>query len=102
MLKRLISVATVVPTTGEVVSEAFDPQRSRGLSPLDASVYASVLCHLRRTISLETESCFVTRDRDFTDADMRVDLEALDCKPTSQVRRGAGVRTEPPLVDNGA
>ncbi len=81
VLKTLLSAAGVIPTTGAVIVEAFHLQRSRGLSPPDALVYASVLSHLRSAAPQGAQgSCFVTRDRDFTDDDIRADLEALGCK----------------------
>ena len=84
VLKTLLSAAGVIPTTGAVIAEAFDLQRSRGLSPPDALVYASVLSHLRSAAPQGAQgaqaSCFVTRDRHFADDDIRADLEALGCK----------------------
>ena len=80
VLKTLLSAAGVIPT-GAIIVEAFHLQRSRGLSPPDALVYASVLSHLRSAAPQGAQgSCFVTRDRDFTDDDIRADLEALGCK----------------------
>lgn len=97
VLRMLLSVATVIPLTAPVIVEAFDLQRSRGLSPPDALVYSSVLSHLRTSgLPRRAQSCFVTRDGDFTDDDIRSDLEGLGCKILFTFKDGLGyVRRHP-------
>ncbi len=91
VLERLLPVATVIPLSGPVVNEAFDLQHSRGLSPPDALVYSSVLSYLRSsTTPRRASSCLVTRDRDFTDANIESDLEALGCKILFKFEDGLG------------
>lgn len=47
-------------------------------------VYASILAYLRHSGGegppVRSESCFVTRDNDFADEDVRSDLEELGCR----------------------
>jgi predicted nucleic acid-binding protein len=90
ILKTLLSVVTVIPLTADIVAEAFDLQRSRGLSPPDALVYSSVLSHLRSSTPRRAPSCFVTRDSDFTDDDISGDLESLGCKILFTFEDGLG------------
>lgn len=84
VLGELYDAATLVPLDKAVAQEAHRQQSRRGLSPQDALVYASVLSHLRGTDASDSPdeqySCFVTRDNDFTDDDVRTDLESLGCK----------------------
>lgn len=84
VLDELYDAATIVPLDKAVAREAHRQQSSRGLSPQDALVYTSILSHLRGTGAAdspeEPHSCFVTRDTDFTDDDVRADLESLGCK----------------------
>ena len=84
VLAELYAVATVIPLDKWAARESQRLQRERGLSPPDALVYSSVLSHLNAA-ALSTQRhgaphCFVTRDRDFTDDDLRSDLEDLGCK----------------------
>ncbi len=87
VLKMLLSEATVIPLTAPVVTEAFDLQRSRGLSFPDTLVYSSALSHLRPR---GAPSCFVTRDSDFTDDDIKGDLENLGCRILFKFEDGLG------------
>lgn len=84
VIHDLCETGTLIELGEAAVREAQGYQYSRGLSPQDALVYASVLGHLRRSGDedrvAEGESCFVTRDNDFADDDVRADLEALGCK----------------------
>lgn len=91
VLETLLSVAAVIPLTAPVVAEAFDLQHSRGLSPPDALVYSSILSHLRSSASPQrAPNCFLTRDRDFTDANIEGDLEGLGCKILFKFEDGLG------------
>ncbi|MDQ4004445.1 MAG: PIN domain-containing protein, partial [Actinomycetota bacterium] len=64
---------------------------SRGLNPPDALVYSSVLSHLRSSAPPQgAPSCFVTRDRDFTDANIESDLARLGCKILFKFEDGLG------------
>lgn len=84
VLGELYKAATLITLDKVVAKEARCQQEDRGLGPQDALVYASVLGHLRfsgdELLQAERESCFVTRDNDFADDDVRADLETLGCK----------------------
>lgn len=84
ILGELYESATLIPLDESVAREAHRQQRRRGLGPQDALVYASILAYLRRSRGEElpagSESCFVTRDNDFADEDVRSDLEELGCR----------------------
>lgn len=84
VLGELYNAATLIPLDKAVARQAHRQQSCRGLGPQDALVYASILSHLRCTQAVgspvEQHSCFVTCDNDFTDEDIRTDLEALGCK----------------------
>ncbi len=94
VLAELYAVATVIPLDTWAAKESQRLQRERGLSPPDALVYASVLSHLNGA-ALSTRRhgaphCFVTRDSDFTDDDIRGDLEGLGCKILFRFEDGLG------------
>lgn len=84
VLDELYDAATLIALDKAVAREAHRQQSYRGLSPQDALIYTSILSHLRSTAPagspVDQRSCFVTRDRDFTDEDIGTDLEALGCK----------------------
>ena len=84
VLNELYESATLIPLDQTVAREAHRQQARRGLGPQDALIYASVLAHLERADTAssppERQDCFVTRDEDFADDDVRADLEALGCK----------------------
>ena len=94
VLAELYAVGTVIPLDAWVAHQAQRLQRERGLSPPDALVYASVLSHLNAaalsTRRHEAPHCFVTRDRDFTDANIEADLEGLGCKILFRFEAGLG------------
>lgn len=84
VLGKIYETATLIPLDETVAREASIQQSRLGLGPHDALVYASVLGHLRglgaEKCITEKRGCFVTRDRDFADDDVRNDLEELGCK----------------------
>ena len=84
ILGEIYETATLIPLDEAVAREAQREQSRRGLGPHDALVYASVLGHLHSpgadSRTGEEHGCFVTRDRDFADEDVRADLEGLGCK----------------------
>ncbi|MDP9476835.1 MAG: PIN domain-containing protein [Actinomycetota bacterium] len=94
VLGELYATATLIPLDESVAREAHRQQRRRGLGPQDALVYASVLNHLRRSggggLPAGSESCFVTRDNDFADEDVRADLEGLGCRLLFRFRDALG------------
>lgn len=84
VLGEIYEIATLIPLDEGVAREAQRQQANRGLGPQDALVYASILGHLHGSgasdPAAEQRGCFVTRDRDFADEDVRADLEELGCK----------------------
>lgn len=94
VLAELYAVARVIPLDKWAAEESQRLQRERGLSPPDALVYSSVLSHLNAAVLSprrhEAPHCFVTRDRDFTDDDLRSDLEGLGCKILFRFEDGLG------------
>lgn len=89
VLGELYDAATLVPHDEAVARDAHSQQARRGLEPQDATVYASVLAHLRSMPAAagpapgELAHCFVTRDRDFANADVGAELEALGARSCS-------------------
>lgn len=84
VLGEIYETATLIPLDEDVAREAQRQQGERGLGPQDALVYASILIHLQGAVAsdpiAEQTGCFVTRDRDFVDDDVRADLDELGCK----------------------
>lgn len=84
VIRNLCDTATLIELDEAAIRGAQGHQYNRGLSPQDALVYASVLGHLRRSVDAtsvsEPSHCFVTRDNDFADDDVRADLQNLGCK----------------------
>ncbi len=84
ILGEIYETAALIPLGKDVAREAQGQQTSRGLGPQDALVYASILAHMQGSVvsnpTAEQRGCFVTRDRDFADEDVRADLEGLGCK----------------------
>jgi predicted nucleic acid-binding protein len=88
-VRRLLKVASVIELTSSGYVEALDLQDSRGLTPQDAVVYASVLQHLRAAGG--EQSCFVTRNyKDFLTPDIEHDLKALNCAVLTAFADGLG------------
>ena len=71
---RLLDCAEVAPLEASVLARA---AQVGGLRPKDAVVYASILVH--REHSTEP-GCFVTRDSDFRDPDLKSELGERDCR----------------------
>ncbi|MGF1472932.1 MAG: PIN domain-containing protein [Rubrobacteraceae bacterium] len=84
VLGEIYETATLILLDEDVAREAQRQQANRGLGPQDALVYASILAHLKGSVAAdptaEQRGCFVTRDRDFADEDVRSDLDGLGCK----------------------
>lgn len=108
VLAEIYAHSTVLPLDAAAAAEVPHLARSRGLGPQDALVYASVLSRLSADAATfptaPTERgpgggapaathCFVTRDDDFADDDIRTDLAALDCKILRSFEDGLGYVT---------
>jgi predicted nucleic acid-binding protein len=74
---RLIACADLVSLEASVLSRTAMLRTRHGLSAQDAVVYASILTHLE---SSAQPGCFITRDSDFDDPDIKQELKDLSCK----------------------
>jgi hypothetical protein len=104
VLRDLYAHATVMPLDAATAADAPRLGRTRGLKPQDALVYASLLARLSSEDSSlpaaqlgsggsdepPPSHCFITRDEDFTDEDIRTDLGALGCKILFNFEAGLG------------
>jgi len=76
---RLRRIAESICLGSEILESSAHFQSTHDLSPQDAIVYASVLCHLVR--SSPTSSCFLNKNsRDFDDPDLVETLKRHNCK----------------------
>jgi predicted nucleic acid-binding protein len=82
---RLLACAELIPLEGSILAQAEEHQEDYDLSPQDAVIYASVLAH--RRISDEP-GCFVTRDQDFKDLEIKRELRSYNCKLLSNFATG--------------
>lgn len=74
---RLRECAKLVPLDGDVLARAGIEQVAHLLSAQDAVVYASILLHLERSAAV---GCFVTRDADFGDQEIKRALGERNCR----------------------
>lgn len=75
---RLLACAEIAPLEALVLDRAAQAQRAPSeLTAQDAVVYASVLVHLERS---GEPGCFVTRDSDFGDPDLKRGLAEHGCR----------------------
>jgi len=78
-LDRLLAVAEIIPLDAQIISAAGKYQLDRELSPQDSIVYASVICHLNQSASVD--KCFLNRNsKDFDDPDIVDALDRYSCK----------------------
>jgi predicted nucleic acid-binding protein len=84
---RLLQVAEVIPLEVSILTAANQYQRTHGLDPQDALVYATVLLHLKQYQG--PQSCFLNRNsKDFDDPDLIAELDAYNCKLLPQFDAG--------------
>ena len=84
---HLLQVAEVIPLEASLLAAATQYQRTHGLSPQDALVYASILLHLKQRQTLQ--SCFLNRNaKDFDDPDLVEELDVYNCKLLPQFDAG--------------
>lgn len=89
VLDDILDTARVLPLEQATFAKSVSFQRTRGLSPQDSLVYASVIADLERGPT--AQSCFVTRNpKDFSDADIEADLARYRCKPLFTFAAGLG------------
>lgn len=82
---RLIACAELAPLDASVLTRAAAQPERHGLSSQDAVVYAAILIHLETS---SQSGCFVTRDSDFNDPDIRQELRERDCKLLTSFEAG--------------
>ena len=88
-LQRMLQMVEVVPIGLSIIRAAITFQESRGLSPQDSIVYASILDHL--ATESENCSCFITKNsRDFVNPDIENDLKAYNCRLLTKFISGLG------------
>jgi len=75
---KLLETADVIPLERAILGGASRSRAKLGLPPQDAVVYSSIVAHLESMAP--RRSCFLTRDRDFSDPDLVDDLKRYDCK----------------------
>jgi predicted nucleic acid-binding protein len=76
---RLLQVAEVIPLDVAILTTATQYQRTHGLAPQDAVVYATVIGHLKQ--HQMPQSCFLNRNsKDFDDPDLIAELARYNCK----------------------
>jgi predicted nucleic acid-binding protein len=76
---RLLQVAEVIPLDVAILTTATQYQRTHGLAPQDAVVYAAVIWHLKQ--HQMSQSCFLNRNsKDFDDPDLIAELAGYNCK----------------------
>jgi len=85
---QLLRGTEIIPLDREILESTADLQASYGLDPQDASILASVLVHLGRETS--SQSCFLSRDKDFDDPNLVARLRQHGCKLLSRFDDGAG------------
>lgn len=90
IVRKLLQILTVIPSTSAVLQSALLLQNTRNLSPQDSIVYASVLSHLS-AVSMDAPKCFITKNsKDFTNPDIESDLTDHNCKLLTKFKNGLG------------
>lgn len=88
-LQRMLQMVEVIPIGLSIIRAAITFQESRGLSPQDSIVYASILDHL--ATESENCSCFITKDsKDFANPDIENELTAHNCRLLTKFADGLG------------
>lgn len=76
--RRILDVATIIPTELQALQLSLSAQKSLGLSPQDSIVYASVQHHLA---THKEASCFLNKNtRDFSNPKIRNEFTAHGCQ----------------------
>lgn len=89
-VSELAQLATVIPFTSEIVTEAYTKAQSHGLTPQDALIYTSVLTGLRN-LPPDEPKLFISRNAaDFNKPSIRAELRALNCDYLSSFQAAAG------------
>jgi predicted nucleic acid-binding protein len=86
---RLLNVAETIPLDARIIRMALQYQTQCDLSPQDAVIYASVICHLEaRTPEC---ACFLNKNvKDFGSPDIIATLDGYRCKLLPRFESGLG------------
>lgn len=77
-LKRILEIATIIPTDADVLRNALLAQHDLGLSPQDSIVYAAVRKHL---IQQDGPRCFINKNtKDFMEPRVAAEFKTHHCK----------------------
>jgi predicted nucleic acid-binding protein len=88
-LDRIMKSGHILPTTGDVLRQAYDAEGRFGLSPQDSIVYASVTGDFANHSG--AGKCFLNRNsKDFADPDIYAELAAGNCKLLTSFAAGLG------------
>jgi predicted nucleic acid-binding protein len=86
VVRDIVQIADVIPLTGEIVAAALRYQAD-DFSLQDATIYASILSHLRATAP--SQSCFLNKNRkDFSSPEKVAELRANGCRLIYTFRDG--------------
>jgi len=78
-LLRILDIAEVIPLTADILRVGEQSESLHRLRPQDAIVYASVINHLRQSIT--SESCFLNRNsHDFDTPNILQELTQYNCR----------------------
>lgn len=88
-LDRILNTTEIIPIGLTTIRSAITFQNSRGLSPQDSIVYASILQHLATAPS--GPRCFITKNsRDFSNPDIVSELAAYNCRLLTRFSNALG------------
>jgi predicted nucleic acid-binding protein len=78
-VQNVVSVAEVIPLTGNVIAAAMEYQIHGDFSAQDGFVFASIVLHLQAV--KPSQSCFLNKNRkDFSESDKVAELKAHGCR----------------------
>ena len=85
--ERILECAQIVPLTADILRDAAAAERTFGLTPQDAVVYASIISHLRE--SRPAQACFLNRNKkDFDTPDIVDELAQYNCRLIAHFDQG--------------
>lgn len=88
-LDRVMTSGHILPTTADVLRQAYKAEGRFGLSPQDSIVYASVTADLGSYPG--ASKCFLNRNsKDFADPDIYAELATANCKLLTSFVSGLG------------
>jgi len=93
VVERILAVASLIPLEAQTMRAAIQIQKSAKLEPQDSIIYASILSHLQT--AQDQPKCFVSRDSDFADPEIRKELQSHGCDfaPNFRVAFGMAMKS---------